>query len=133
MVSCSCSLREHPLVEDISEMLRDDNTHSEIRTYLVNQGERTVAPYALSRHARQCLGLKARKGPKTKVTEGEAAPEIGKVRDLAISIVYRRMVEDPDSIGSRELITFVTQAMKAEEGKPEGAAEVDKILEQLGG
>ena len=53
------------------------------------------------------------------------------MRDLAISLLYQRMREDPESIGSRELASFVVQAMKSED-PDKSNNEADAILEQLG-
>jgi hypothetical protein len=131
----TCPLDSHPLIEDINDLLKSPSgTYGTIRTYLIEHNESPIERYALSRHSLGCLGLspRARGRPRKNPIEiGEDVPPLQDVRDLAIRVLYSKLQNSPDEVKARDLIPFIVQAMKAEEGADK-RGEADDILAQLG-
>lgn len=133
LTSCKCVVGRHALIADIDDALKAGESYGTIRDFIIQKGETPPEKYELSRHFLKCLEGKPRSaGRPKKVPTGEDVPELKSVRDLAISILYARMRDDPDSIASRELAQFVITAMRAEDPDKK-SDEADAILEQLRG
>ena len=132
--SCVCLVGKHPLIEDIDDLLKDGASYGKIREHLISENEAPLERSDLSRHSLNCLKLNRRSPgrPKKEPITGEDVPPLKDVRDLAISLFYQRMKDDPSSVSTRDLAAFATAAMKAK-GNDDDGDEADSILEQLGG
>lgn len=129
--NCKCVVGRHPLKADIDDALKARESYGTIRDFIVDKGETPPEKYELSRHGLKCLGLEPRSaGRPKKVLSSEDVPELKSVRDLAISLLYDRMRNNPSDIASRELAQFVIQAMKND--NPDNHNDADAVLEQLG-